>query len=125
MVAVHHTKQKIASVAARRVCAVSLLMPFKGSATLLSGHPRWCFVFSVARLDIRRLCYSLGKGSGRTGGQTVDTKKDAKERWEEAYSKNPERDAEFSTMSGIPIKPLYTPEDVEDSYDEKLGYPGE
>jgi methylmalonyl-CoA mutase N-terminal domain/subunit len=55
----------------------------------------------------------------------VDTKKDARDRWEEAYSKNPERDAEFSTMSGIPIKPLYTPDDVEGSYDEKLGYPGE
>jgi methylmalonyl-CoA mutase, N-terminal domain len=55
----------------------------------------------------------------------VDTKKGARDRWEEAYSKNPERDAEFSTMSGIPIKPLYTPEDVEGSYDEKLGYPGE
>ena len=55
----------------------------------------------------------------------MDTKKGARERWEEAYSKNPERDAEFSTMSGIPIKPLYTPDDVEGSYDEKLGYPGE
>jgi methylmalonyl-CoA mutase, N-terminal domain len=55
----------------------------------------------------------------------VDTKKGARERWEEAYSKNPERDAEFSTMSGIPIKPLYTPDGVEGSYDEKLGYPGE
>jgi methylmalonyl-CoA mutase N-terminal domain/subunit len=56
---------------------------------------------------------------------TVDIKKSAHDRWEEAYSKNPERDAEFSTMSGIPIKPLYTPADVEGSYDEKLGYPGE
>jgi methylmalonyl-CoA mutase N-terminal domain/subunit len=28
-------------------------------------------------------------------------------------------------MSGIPIKPLYTPDEVEGSYDEKLGYPGE
>jgi methylmalonyl-CoA mutase N-terminal domain/subunit len=55
----------------------------------------------------------------------VDTKKSARDRWEEAYSKSPERDAEFSTMSGIPIKPLYTPHDVEGSYDEKLGYPGE
>jgi methylmalonyl-CoA mutase, N-terminal domain len=55
----------------------------------------------------------------------VDTKKSARDRWEEAYSKSPERDAEFSTMSGIPIKPLYTPDDVEGSYDEKLGYPGE
>ncbi|HEX2183503.1 MAG TPA: methylmalonyl-CoA mutase family protein [Rubrobacteraceae bacterium] len=55
----------------------------------------------------------------------MDTRKDARERWEEAYSKNPERDAEFSTMSGIPVNPLYTPEDVEGSYDEKIGYPGE
>jgi methylmalonyl-CoA mutase, N-terminal domain len=55
----------------------------------------------------------------------VDTKKGARDRWEEAYSKNPERDTEFSTMSGIPVKPLYTPDDVEGSYDEKLGYPGE
>jgi methylmalonyl-CoA mutase N-terminal domain/subunit len=55
----------------------------------------------------------------------VDTKKSARDRWEQDYSKSPERDAEFSTMSGIPIKPLYTPDDVEGSYDEKLGYPGE
>jgi methylmalonyl-CoA mutase, N-terminal domain len=55
----------------------------------------------------------------------VDTKKSTRDRWEEAYSKNPERDGEFSTMSGIPIKPLYTPDDVEGSYDEKIGYPGE
>jgi methylmalonyl-CoA mutase N-terminal domain/subunit len=55
----------------------------------------------------------------------LDTRKGAKDRWEEAYSKGSERDAEFSTMSGVPIKPLYTPEDVEGDYDEKLGYPGE
>jgi methylmalonyl-CoA mutase, N-terminal domain len=55
----------------------------------------------------------------------LDTRKTARDRWEEAYSKSTERDAEFSTMSGIPIKPLYTPDDVEGSYDEKLGYPGE
>jgi methylmalonyl-CoA mutase, N-terminal domain len=55
----------------------------------------------------------------------VDTKKRARARWEEAYRETPERDAEFSTMSGIPIEPLYTPADVEGSYDERLGYPGE
>ena len=53
----------------------------------------------------------------------LDTRKSAKDRWEEAYSKAPERDAEFSTMSGVPIKPLYTQEDVEGDYDEKVGYP--
>ena len=55
----------------------------------------------------------------------MDTRKTARDRWEEAYSKGSERDAEFSTMSGVPIKPLYTPDDVEGDYDEKLGYPGE
>jgi len=55
----------------------------------------------------------------------MDTRKSAKHRWEEAYSKLSERDTEFSTMSGVPIKPLYIPEDVEGDPDEKLGYPGE
>ena len=56
----------------------------------------------------------------------MDTeKKAAKDRWEEAYAEREERDVEFSTMSGVPIKPLYTPEDVEGDFDEKIGYPGE
>ncbi len=56
----------------------------------------------------------------------MDTeKKTSKDLWEEAYAQRGERDAEFSTMSGVPIKPLYTPEDVEGDYDEKLGYPGQ
>ncbi len=57
----------------------------------------------------------------------MDTeKKTARERWEEAYANSQERDdIEFSTMSGIPVKPLYTPEDVEGTYEEKIGYPGE
>jgi methylmalonyl-CoA mutase, N-terminal domain len=59
------------------------------------------------------------------GGATVDRVESARQRWEEAYSMSPERDAEFSTMSGIPVRALYTPEDVEGDYEEKLGYPGE
>jgi methylmalonyl-CoA mutase N-terminal domain/subunit len=56
----------------------------------------------------------------------LDTKKNARDRWKEAYAKMNERDdVEFSTMSGIPIKPLYTPEDVEGNFEEKIGYPGE
>jgi methylmalonyl-CoA mutase N-terminal domain/subunit len=55
----------------------------------------------------------------------LNTKNSAKDRWEEAYAKKEERDVELSTMSGIPIKPLYTPEDVEGDVEEKLGYPGE
>jgi methylmalonyl-CoA mutase N-terminal domain/subunit len=52
-------------------------------------------------------------------------KRTAKDRWEEAYAEREERDVEFSTMSGVPVKPLYTPEDVEGSFEEKIGYPGE
>jgi len=55
----------------------------------------------------------------------LDTKKNAKDRWEEAYAGTEERDVEFSTMSGVPVKPLYTPEDVEGEFEEKIGYPGE
>jgi methylmalonyl-CoA mutase N-terminal domain/subunit len=43
---------------------------------------------------------------------------------EETYSQQRERDAEFSTMSGHPVEPLYTAEDVADD-DERIGYPGE
>ena len=55
----------------------------------------------------------------------MDTKKNAKDRWEEAYAGKEERDVEFSTMSGVPVKPLYTPDDVEGDFEEKIGYPGE
>jgi methylmalonyl-CoA mutase, N-terminal domain len=56
----------------------------------------------------------------------LDTeKRTAKDRWEEAYAEREERDVEFSTMSGVPIKPLYTPEDVRGDFEEKIGYPGE
>jgi methylmalonyl-CoA mutase N-terminal domain/subunit len=58
--------------------------------------------------------------------RALDTKKNARNRWEEAYAERDERDdIDFSTMSGIPIKPLYTPEDVEGDFEEKIGYPGE
>jgi len=54
-----------------------------------------------------------------------------KARWErETYrpfvDKAPERDVRFESLSGLPIAPLATPEDVPGgSYAEKLGYPGE
>jgi methylmalonyl-CoA mutase N-terminal domain/subunit len=68
----------------------------------------------------------LAKGLEETQKErALDTRKSAKDRWEEAYEKGSERDAEFSTMSGVPVKPLYTPEDVEGDYGAKLGYPGE
>jgi methylmalonyl-CoA mutase, N-terminal domain len=56
---------------------------------------------------------------------------EGKERWErEAYEpfvrRSPERDVPYESLSGIPIEPLYTPEDLAGwRYEDKLGYPGE
>ena len=53
----------------------------------------------------------------------VTPRQTALEGWEEAYSATPERDAEFSTMSGEPIAPLYTEADLPDP--EAIGLPGQ
>ncbi len=56
---------------------------------------------------------------------------DDKKRWEkETYGpfvrQAPEREVRYESLSGIPIQPLYTPEDLAGwRYEEKLGYPGE
>jgi len=48
------------------------------------------------------------------------------ERWErEVYARTPERDAPFETMSGVPVKPLYTDADLPADTDEAIGLPGE
>ncbi|HZA60484.1 MAG TPA: methylmalonyl-CoA mutase family protein [Actinomycetota bacterium] len=48
------------------------------------------------------------------------------ERWRQAYRQAGERDADFETLSGEPLEPLYTPEDVAGlEYERDLGYPGE
>ncbi len=69
--------------------------------------------------------HRVGDRQRRSRRAALDTKKTAKDRWEEAYNEKDERDVEFSTMSGVPVKPLYTPDDVEGSFEEKIGYPGE
>src|SRR5215207_8965191 len=46
------------------------------------------------------------------------------ERWhEERYAPMPERDASFTTLSGEPVRPLYTEADLPDR--ERIGLPGE
>jgi methylmalonyl-CoA mutase N-terminal domain/subunit len=42
----------------------------------------------------------------------------------ELYDRKPERDDLFSTISGIELEPLYTPDNVEIDYDRDLGWPG-
>src|SRR5579863_7232325 len=43
--------------------------------------------------------------------------------WSAAYAATPERDAQFTTLSGEPVRPLYTPQDAGDP--ERIGLPGE
>src|ERR671910_122076 len=46
------------------------------------------------------------------------------ERWyRERFERTPERDALFTTLSGEPVEPLYTPDDV-GAFD-RIGFPGE
>jgi methylmalonyl-CoA mutase N-terminal domain/subunit len=50
---------------------------------------------------------------------------DATEEWRrDLYEAKPERDELFTTMSGLPVEPLYTPDVVEIDYERDLGYPG-
>jgi len=50
---------------------------------------------------------------------------DASKGWLDRYASRPERDALFTTLSGLPVEPLYSPENVEVDYDRDLGSPGE
>jgi methylmalonyl-CoA mutase, N-terminal domain len=50
---------------------------------------------------------------------------DATEEWRrELYEAKPEREALHSTLSGLPLEPLYTPDNVEIDYEHDLGWPG-
>jgi methylmalonyl-CoA mutase N-terminal domain/subunit len=50
---------------------------------------------------------------------------DGYEAWREHYLKAGERDVEFETLSGEPLQPIYTPDDVKElDYERDLGYPG-
>jgi methylmalonyl-CoA mutase N-terminal domain/subunit len=75
-------------------------------------------------------------GTGQAGGAAVESngprKPSAREQeWETrvlqpALRKSPERQSEFTTVSGHPIRRLYTPADVaEVDFDREIGYPGE
>src|SRR5438093_13394310 len=48
-------------------------------------------------------------------------------RWlSESYRRSSERAGElFSTISGVEVEPLYTPDNIELEYERDLGYPGE
>jgi len=47
--------------------------------------------------------------------------------WESAFDRLPRRQPEFTTISGVPVEPLYTPLHVhgDRDYIERIGFPGE
>src|SRR5579875_2833571 len=45
--------------------------------------------------------------------------------WRRAYGLTPERDAPFTTLSGEPIKALYTERDLPQDPEEAIGFPGQ
>jgi methylmalonyl-CoA mutase, N-terminal domain len=47
------------------------------------------------------------------------------ERWRERYVSSPERPNSFTTLSGEPIRPLYTAADMPPEPDDAIGLPGE
>ena len=53
------------------------------------------------------------------------TLKDQKKQWEAEARNSHNRDADFNTISGEEVKPLYFPESSENGYLEKLGFPGQ
>ena len=58
--------------------------------------------------------------------QTVKADRAARERWAEELANSPARDQPPTTVSGRPIEPLYTPDDLDGFDDETdLGYPGQ
>jgi methylmalonyl-CoA mutase N-terminal domain/subunit len=50
---------------------------------------------------------------------------DGRRLWEEALQGAPLREADFTTVSGVPLKPAYGPEDVDLDYARDLGWPGQ
>jgi methylmalonyl-CoA mutase N-terminal domain/subunit len=70
-------------------------------------------------------------GADVANGHSHRQPSSAEQRWQEqtlksALRKSPERQKEFTTLSGVPINRLYTPADLpEFDYSQELGNPGE
>jgi methylmalonyl-CoA mutase N-terminal domain/subunit len=56
----------------------------------------------------------------------IVTDRSAQERWQQEVANTPERETPTTTVSSVPIEPLYTPENLADFDPETdLGYPGQ
>ena len=56
----------------------------------------------------------------------IDRLREQLKAWEEEFEATPTRDGLFTTLSGMDVKPLYTPADRvgAESYEDALGVPG-
>ncbi len=50
---------------------------------------------------------------------------EALEAWRATFAANPQRDVPFTTLSGVPVAPLYTEADLPSNTDDAIGLPGE
>jgi isobutyryl-CoA mutase large subunit len=58
----------------------------------------------------------------------MDTSSNAEEgrkRWQERYEQSQVRDADFTTLSGVPVDPVYGPDGADYPGFERIGWPGE
>jgi len=68
---------------------------------------------------------AAARAAARRANREASAEKSATDAWrEELYDQKPERDVLFTTMSGLPVDPLATPDTVEIDYERDLGYPG-
>ena len=51
--------------------------------------------------------------------------KKSKKRWEDDFNSSTSREYSFDTISGEPVDPLYVPENPNDDFLDKLGFPGQ
>src|SRR5687768_6184721 len=61
--------------------------------------------------------------------ETIDGVRRARQEWERReltafLARQPESQAEYRTRSGLPLKRVYTPEDVVDTAFDRIGFPG-
>ncbi len=60
--------------------------------------------------------------------KTLKHSREVKKRWQETAAKNGAQSSgkQFTTVSNLPIRPLYTPEDIKDlDFERDIGFPGE
>ena len=68
---------------------------------------------------------AAARAAAERANREASAEKSATDTWrEELYDQKPERDVLFTTMSGLPVDPLATPDTVEIDYERDLGYPG-